>query len=137
MSWSDFLGGLADALGSSASRPAAQPRVERLPPRERPTDEIAEAEAETRRMMQDAAREMTRDFLDAEVSPWRKRIENAESRVIDLDSNVVNRLNQMERSLEEINFKALEAERLEARMNILIALVVALLIATLWFGLRS
>ena len=134
MGWSDLLGGLAEALGGSA-RPSREPRVERLPPRERPIDEVAQAEAETRRMMDEARREMARDF-DEKVAPWRKRVEEFEARVIDIDSTVVTRLDQMERTLGEMNLKALDAERLERRVNALILLVILLLIVTLWLGLR-
>ena len=146
MSWGDFFGGLADAIGGTsggktggraASRPAREPAVERLPARGRSTDELAAAEDETRRMMQEAARDMARDFLDAEVSPWRRRIEEAESKVIDMDSNVASRLDKMESSLDEMNRKAFDAERFEARLNVLIALVAALMILVLWFGTRG
>lgn len=143
MSWGDLLGGLANVLGGSAeprgggaSRPAREPRVERIAASP-PADEIAEADAETRRMMQEAARDMTRDFLDVEVEPWRKRIEVAESKVIDLDSNVASRLDRIESALDDVNFKALQAERLEVRVNVLIALVAVLLALTLWIGLRG
>ena len=140
MSWSDLLGGLAEALGGpqggrGASRPVREPHVERLPPRERPRDEIAEAEAETRRMMREAAREMARDFQET-VEPLRQRMERAEAKVIDIDSTVVTRLDKMDRSLEEMNVKALDAERLETRVNALILLVILLLVVTIWLGLR-
>ena len=141
MGWGELLGGLAEALGGSpggrgASRPAREPRVERLPPRERPPDERAEAEAETRRMVREAAREMTRDFLDTEVNPWRKRIEETEAKVTDIDSGLVGRFDRIERALEEIHLKTVDAARLETRINALILLVVALLIVTVWLGLR-
>jgi hypothetical protein len=141
MSWGDLLGGLAEVLGGGssagrgASRPVREPHVERLPQRERPRDEIAEAEAETRRMMQEATREMARDFHEA-VEPLRQRMERAEAKVIDIDSTVVTRLDQVERSLEEIKSRAPDVERLETRLNALILLVIALLIVTVWLGLR-
>ncbi|MCB1020791.1 MAG: hypothetical protein KDC27_12740 [Acidobacteria bacterium] len=135
--WEDLLGGLADALvgggggGRGAARPVREPHVERLPAR----DELAEAEAETRRMMQEAAREMARDFKDS-VEPLRQRMERAEAKVIDIDSNVVSRLDQMESALRELNLQALDAERLENKLNALIVLVIALVVITLWLGLR-
>ncbi|MCB1020896.1 MAG: hypothetical protein KDC27_13270 [Acidobacteria bacterium] len=134
--WEELLGGLADALGGSggrggAGRPVREPHVERLPPQ----DEFAQAQAETRRMMQEATREMARDFQDS-VEPLRQRMERAEAKVIDIDSNVISRLDEMESALREINLQALEAERLENKLNALIVLVIALVVITLWLGLR-
>jgi hypothetical protein len=42
----------------------------------------------------------------------------------------------VERSLEEIKSRAPDVERLETRLNALILLVIALLIVTVWLGLR-
>jgi hypothetical protein len=98
---------------------------------------MADAEEETRRMMEEAAREMARDFYDTEVAPFHKRVEEAEAKIVEVDSTVVTRLGEMERLLDAINLKALDAERLERRLHLLIGLVGALFLMTLWFGLRS
>jgi hypothetical protein len=142
MGWTDLLGGIADVFtgpsgGRGAARPVIEQRLQVLPPRQAPLGEIERAEATTRRLLEDAARDMTVEFYDEEVAPWQKRIESAEAKVHEVDANVVTRLDEMERLLDAMNLKAMDAERLERRVNVLIGLTAASLVATIWFGLHT
>ena len=142
MSWTELIAGLAGALSTaSAGRPPVPPpppvNLRRLPPARYEVQSMAEAELETRRMMEEATREMARDLFDAEVAPLQKRVVAAEAKVADIDATVLTRLGEMERLLDAINLKALDAERLEKRLNLMLGLGVALFLMTLWFGLRS
>jgi len=142
MSWTDLLGGLSGGgagLGrrKAASRPPQEPPVERLRPRDRPADEVGAADAETHRMMREAAEDMKRDFLQAGPAAGRGGAEDAVSKVVDIDSNIVIRAERSEGSLDDENRQAFGAERFEVRLNVLIALVAGLLIVTLWLVLQS
>lgn len=140
-----LLGGLFDALAGSWGRKAVssstqEPTVERLPPRRRAADEVAAAEAETRRMMREAAREMEREFPGAGAVLRGRHVEDAESTVIDIDSTVLSPPERTRRSLDETNRRARGAKEFRARPSVLIALafgLLAVLIVTFWLVSRS
>jgi hypothetical protein len=137
--------------GAGKSVPAQEPGVQRLPPAGRlsgdepgPAGLVAEAEAETRRMWEEATREMARETatdvaretVRGELKPWEQRLLQTETKVIETDAAVVKRLSRMEEALESMDMKALDAERFERRINVLIALVAAVFAAVMFLALR-
>ncbi|MBI1355936.1 MAG: hypothetical protein GC160_16470 [Acidobacteria bacterium] len=155
----NVLGSLAALAQQNQQRSsaAARPVQERQPPAGRLTGELepssleakasgelAQAEAETLRMMEEAAREMARDVaadaarhtVRSELKPWEQRLSATEAKVIDTDAAVLGRLSKMEEALEAIDLKALEAERFELKLNVLIGLVAAVFAAVLFLALR-
>ncbi len=125
--------GLGDLLGRKGGQGQTEAgRVERLPPRQAPIDELAEAEAETRRMMEEAERS-TREFVGAEAGSGR----GESSPVVETASDAARKPSQIDRLLAETEQRSSEAKRFESRLNVLIALVVALMLAVLWLGLRE
>lgn len=160
MSWTNMLGNLAALAqqnqqggGSGASVPASEPGAERKPPSGQltgtPSDGgaggmLAEAEAETRRMWEEAAAEtarvtateVARETVGAQLKPWEQRLLETETKVIETDAAVVKRLSRMEEALESIDMKALEAERFERKLNVLIVAVVVVFAAVMFAALR-
>jgi len=159
MSWTNMLGNLAAMAqqnqqqgGASRTVPAAEPETQRQPPSgqlsdapgTKPGGVWADAQAETRQMWEEATREMARETAEevaretvsGELRPWEQRLLQTETKVIDTDAAVVKRLSRMEEALESIDMKALEAERFERKLNILIATVVVVFAAVLFLALR-
>ena len=159
MSWMSMLGSLAALAqqGRQQTSPPAKEVGERQAPTGRLTGELgpagttaetsrvlAEAEAETRRMWEEAARETARavaadaaiSTVRGEMRPWERRLAATEAKVIDTDVAVVKRLGKMEEALEAIDLKALEAERFETKLNIVIALVAVMFAAVMFLALR-
>lgn len=158
MSWTNMLGNLAamakqnEQGGAGKTVPAETPGVERKAPTgqlsdapgARPEGVWAQAEAETKRMWEEAAREMARETatevaretVGNQLKPWEQRLLQTETKVIDTDAAVVKRLSRMEEALESIDMKALEAERFERKINVLIAIVVIVFAAVLFVALR-
>lgn len=158
MSWTNMLGNLAAMAqqsqqgGAGKTVPADQPGAPRKPPSGRlsagpdakPQGAWEEAEAETRRMWEEATREMARETaaevaretVGAELKPWEQRLLQTETKVIATDSAVVKRLSRMEEALESIDMKALEAERFERKLNVIIGAVVVVFAAVLFLALQ-
>lgn len=160
MSWTNMLGDLAALAqqsrqqggGSGASVPVSEPGAERKPPSGQLTgspedgagDMLAEVEAETRRMWEEAAAEtarvtaadVARETVSVHLKPWEQRLLQTETKVIETDAAVVKRLSRMEEALESIDMKALEAERFERKLNVLIVAVVVVFAAVMFVALR-
>jgi hypothetical protein len=107
--------------------------VERLSPRERRVDEVAAADAETRRMMQEAAHEMEPSFLSAEPPSRRDPVSDVESKVIDIGTDLRGDRARTEHELDGNG----QSESFKARKGLLIALAVGLVLLLLWLGLRN
>ena len=113
------------------------PRIERLPRPDSPADAIAEADSETRRMMEEAEGEMSRGFVGLGDATRAGGVEEAEPAVVDIASTAAPRVNALDRLIENANRQEQKARRFEARLNLVAALLVALMIAALWFGMRG
>jgi hypothetical protein len=147
MGWLEILGTLAQAvvqseqrdsnplgLSSRAARRArsysngviGETRVTVIPPD--PRDEIARAEAETRRMLEEAYEEMIDERVDHGVRRMAERLDETSARVIDIETHVDDRLEKIATAVDDIRFETRKLDRLQKTVNALLALVVALLV---------
>lgn len=155
MSWTNMLGNLAAMAQQNQQGGAGKtvPAEDLAAQRKAPTGQLSgakpegaweQAEAETRKMWEEATREMAREVaadvaretVGVELKPWEQRLLQTETKVIDTDAAVVKRLSRMEEALESIDMKALEAERFERKLNILILIVVVVFAAVLFLAVR-
>ncbi len=90
MSWMDLLGVLIGALGQpqSGSSISQVGRVGKPPPEHSlgpSLSEVADAQAETNRMLMDAQREMLEDFAQNQLGAYSERVGRAEDKIIDIE----------------------------------------------------
>jgi len=138
----DLLGALTGALeqpqgGSSISQAG---RVRPLPPQDSPgpsSSEVAEAEAETKRMLMNAQREMLEEFAQNQIGPYSERVGRTEDRIIDIESNVVPRIDEIKRTLDAVETSTLSLEKLEKKVNVLLVLAVLAASASVAILVRS
>lgn len=147
MGWLQILGNLAQAVIQS-ERPSSNPlgvssgamrrarsygsgmigeevRVTIIPPD--PQDEVARAEAETRRMLEEAYAEMIDERVDYGVRRMQERVEEASAKVIDLESHVNSGLEAISRSVEDIKMQTKDLDGLRQKVNMLLGVCGALL----------
>lgn len=146
MGWLEILGTLANAVvqseqktsnplgvsaGSARARSvdsvmsAAPSRVTVIAPD--PNEEIHRAEAETRRMLEEAYAEMVDERVDYGVRHLAERVEAASGKVIDLETNVDAKLDAIGRDVEAIFNQTRDLELLQKKVNVLLGAAVALL----------
>jgi hypothetical protein len=147
MGWLEILGTLANAvvqseqktsnpLGvSGGSAPRARSldsvmtseasRVTVIPAD--PNEEILRAEAETRRMLEEAYAEMVDERVDYGVRNLAERVEQASGKVIDLETHVDARLEALSRDVDAIYNQTRNLDLLQKKVNVLLGFAVALL----------
>jgi hypothetical protein len=147
MGWLEILGTLANAvvqseqhssnpLGVSAgaerrtrsleSVMTAEPSRVTVIPAD-PNEEIKLAEAETRRMLEEAYSEMIDERVDYSVRHMSERVDQASAKVIDLQSNVDGRLDAIGRDIDAIHGQTRDLALLQKKVNVLLGVTVALL----------
>jgi hypothetical protein len=147
MGWLEILGTLANAvvqseqkssnpLGVSAAATrrtrsldsvmtAEASRVTVIPAD--PNEEIHRAEAETRRMLEEAYSEMIDERVDYSVRHMSERVDQASARVINLESNVDSRLDAIGRDIDAIHDQTRDLTLLQKKVNLLLGVTIALL----------
>ena len=147
MGWLQILGTLAQAVmqseGQSAnplgvSGPASRrarslgsgmigeaSRVTILAPD--PNEEVARAEAETRRMLEEAYSEMIDERVDHGVRRMAERVEQTSAKVIDMETNFHSKLETMSRNLEEVQYQTKGLESMQKKVNLMLGAGVVLL----------
>lgn len=143
MSWGDLLDNLAGAVGGAkrpsagAARPVA--RVERMEPEEDieiyDAARIADIERQTRAEMERAARETSREISRAELATYGDRVGRAESRVLDIESGVGAKLDELTRAVRGLEADRDALARIERRLNWLLGLGVMLVLVILGVAL--
>jgi hypothetical protein len=147
MGWLEILGTLANAvvqseqkssnpLGVSAAATrrtrslesvmTAEPSRVTIIPAD-PNEEVHRAEAETRRMLEEAYAEMVDERVDYGVRHLAERVEAASGKVIDLETNVDAKLDALGRDVESIFNQTRDLELLQKKVNVLLGAAVALL----------
>lgn len=154
MGWLNILGTLAQAvMGHNQQSVSSDPtRVSRLgrgsdwssesgyplsivP--EAPRDEVAEAEAETRRMLEEAYRDMVDERVTMGVRPVEKRINETSAKVIDLETNTHSRLDSMQRTMDDIQLSTGDIEKLGRKANVLLGAVAVIAAMCLYLIYKS
>lgn len=100
-------------------------RVTIIPPD--PNEEVARAEAETRRMLEEAYSEMIDERVDHGVRRMAERVEQTSTKVIDLEINFNSKLETISRNVEEIQYQTKDLESLQKKVNVLLGVGVVLL----------
>jgi hypothetical protein len=147
MGWLQILGTLAQAVVQS-ERPSSNPlgvsngalrrarsfgsgmigdtaRVTIVAPD--PNEEIARAEEETRRMLEEAYAEMIDERVDHGVRRMAERVEQASARVIDLESSVNSKIETISRNIEEMQVQTKDLALLHKKVNALLGVGLVLL----------
>lgn len=146
MSWLEILGTLANAVVQSEQK-SSNPlgvsggserrtrsldvmsgetsRVTVIPAD--PNEEVERAEAETRRMLEEAYAEMIDERVDFSVRHVSERVDQASAKVIDLETNVDSRLDTMSRDIEAIYDQTRELALMQKKVNMLLGFTIALL----------
>ena len=142
MSWMDLLGALTGALGQpqSGSSISQVGRVGQLPPEYSPapsSSEVAAAEAETKRMLMEAQREMLEDFAQNQLVAYSERVGRTEDKIIDIESNVMPRIDEIKRTLDAVETSTLSLEKLEKKVNVLLVLAGLAVAASVAILVRS
>lgn len=147
MGWLQILGTLAQAViqsegqssnplgvSSGAARQARSfgsgmigeaARVTIIPPD--PNEEVARAEAETRRMLEEAYSEMIDERVDHGVRRMAERVEQTSARVIDIESNFGSKIEAMSRNVEELQYQTKGLDALQKKVNVLLGVSAVLL----------
>lgn len=102
-----------------------------------PNEEIERAEAETRRMLEEAYSEMIDERVDFSVRHVAERVEQASAKVIDLETNVDNRLDRMSRDVEAVYDQTRDLGLLQKKVNVLLGVTIALLVLCSYLLLSS
>jgi hypothetical protein len=92
-----------------------------------PNEEVARAEAETRRMLEEAYSEMIDERVDHGVRRMAERVEQTSTRVIDLEINFNSKLETISRNVEEMQYQTRDLELLQKKVNALLGVGVVLL----------
>jgi hypothetical protein len=92
-----------------------------------PNEEVARAEAETRRMLEEAYAEMIDERVDHGVRRMAERVEKTSAKVIDIEANFSSRVETMSRSIEEMQFQTKGLDSLQKKVNVLLGVSVVLL----------
>ncbi len=147
MGWLQILGALAQAVVQSEG-PSPNPlsisgvparrarsfgsgmigessRVTILPPD--PNEEVARAEAETRRMLEEAYAEMIDERVDNSVRQMADRVEQTSARVIDIETNFGAKIDTMSRGLDDVQAQTRSLESLETKVNLLLGVGLVLI----------
>jgi hypothetical protein len=99
-------------------------RVTIIPPD--PNEEVARAEAETRRMLEEAYSEMIDERVDHGVRRMAERVEQTSAKVIDLESNFHSKLETISRNVEDIQEQTRSLDALQKKVNLLLGAVAVL-----------
>ena len=99
-------------------------RVTIIPPD--PREEIERAEAETRRMLEEAYQEMIDERIDYGVRRMAERVEENSAKVIEIESQVNAKLGTLARNVEDVQEQTKDINLLQKKVNILLGAMLVL-----------
>jgi hypothetical protein len=148
MGWLQILGALAQAVVQSEGQSPNPLSITGVPARRArsfgsgmigessrvtilapdPNEEVARAEAETRRMLEEAYAEMIDERVDYGVRRMAERVEQTSAKVIDIETHFGSKIENMGRNIAEMQSQTQGLESLQKKVNALLG-VGAVLIA--------
>ncbi len=153
MGWLNILGTLAQAVVGQTqrrtvyqdhpraiSRAGSGPEPRGLEGNYRilsPEEEVAQAEAETKRMLEEAYLEMIDERVEVGIRRVEEQMSRASGKVIDLETQVGTRIDSMHRSLDAIQLHTSDLESLGRKVNVLLAAVVLIAAISVYLLYRS